>query len=182
LFAELAAYRAVRVALSLTTLDQSLARVMEPRTSAPAARLKAVARLKQAGVPVEVIVGPVVPGLNDSELPAILHAASEAGAEAAHYLVLRLPTTVRHVFLEWLERHRPNHAQKVTAFIRDMRAGQLNSGKFGERHRGQGVWADQIEQTFRVFAARYGLAQKTEPLNADAFLPPRSTSGQQWLF
>ncbi|MAT71798.1 MAG: radical SAM protein [Planctomycetaceae bacterium] len=182
LLRELAAVDAVRVAVSVTSLDQSLTRDLEPRTSSPAARLRAIEQLAAAGVPTEVMVAPVIPGLNDSELPAILAAARDAGARRAGYLLLRMPTTVQPVFLEWLARCRPNHAAKVESFVRDMRGGRLNSANFGERHRGQGPLAEQIGQTFRVFAKKLGLAEQLPPLNAAAFRPPRVPGAQQSLF
>jgi DNA repair photolyase len=180
--AELAAHRAVHVALSITTLDRDLARAMEPRTSTPEARLRAIGELSAAGVPAMVMIGPVIPGLNDSEIPAILKAAREAGAGRAAYVLLRLPSTVREVFLDWLHRERPNHAAKVESFIRATRGGQLYNSKWGERQRGKGIIAEQIEQTFRVFAKRYGLDGDSEPLNCEAFHPPKPTTGQLPLF
>jgi len=182
LLKELAAHHAVRVALSITTLDQALTRVMEPRTSAPAARLRAMAELSAAGIETMVMVAPVIPGLNDSEMPAVLKAAREAGAKGAGYVLLRLPSTVRDVFLDWLHRHRPNHAAKVESFVRSTRGGQLYNSKWRERQRGKGVIAEHIERTFRVFAKRYGLDGDLEPLNCDAFRPPKPTSGQLSLF
>ncbi len=179
---ELAAHRAVRVALSITTLDAELARVMEPRTSSPAARLRAISELSAAGVETLVMTAPLIPGLNDSEAPAILKAASEAGARRANYVLLRLPSTVREVFLDWLHRHRPNHAAKVESFIRSTRGGALYSSKWGERQRGKGIIAEQIEQTFRVFAKRYGLSGEAKPLNCEAFRPPKPRSGQLSMF
>ncbi|WP_145435927.1 PA0069 family radical SAM protein [Lacipirellula limnantheis] len=182
LLQELAAHDAVRVAISVTTLDQSLARVMEPRTSAPAARLRAIETLSAAGVPTHVMIGPIVPGLTDSEVPAILKAASEAGAVRSHHTLLRLPSTVQDVFLDWIRRQRPNHAAKVEAFIRDARGGKLNTTEFGQRMRGTGPLAEQIEQTFRVFSKRYGLAGESPALNREAFRPPRIAGGQLPLF
>ncbi len=182
LLAELAAHRAVRVALSVTTLDQELARVMEPRTSSPAARLRAIAQLSAAGVDVEVMIAPLIPGLNDHEVPAIMQAARAAGARVARYVLLRLPTTVRPVFLEWLHRCRPNHAEKVESFIRATRGGRMYNSNWGERQRGRGPIADHIEQSFQVFAKKYGFVDQLEPLNREAFQPPRPTRGQLSLF
>ncbi len=181
LLCELAVHRAVHVSVSVTSLDQSLARVMEPRTSSPAARLRAIAELSAAGVATTVMTAPIIPGLNDHEIPAILAAAREAGAHSAAYVLLRLPTTVRDVFLDWLHRHRPNHAAKVESFIRATRDGQLNSSNWGERHRGRGLIAEQIAQTFKVFAKKHGLDHRHESLNAADFRPPL-INGQQMLF
>jgi DNA repair photolyase len=168
--------------VSVTSLDQELTRVMEPRTSSPAARLRAIAELSAAGIPTMVKTAPIIPGLTDHELPALLAAAREAGAHCASFTILRLPSTVREVFLDWLRRHRPNHADKVEHFIRAMRGGKLNNSNFGERHRGEGPMADQIVQTFKVFAKRNGLDGPREPLNVEAFVPPKPTSGQLSLF
>lgn len=182
LLSELASHHAVSVAISITSLDQELTRVLEPRTSAPQARLRAVCELSAAGVPVHVMVAPIIPGLNDSEVPAILAAAAEAGAASASFTVLRLPTTLQHIFVEWLERFRPNHAPKVLTLIREMRDGRLNITKFGERMRGAGPYAEQIAMTFRAFAKKHGLDRKIPALNAADFRPPRSGARQGWLF
>lgn len=179
---DLASNRATRVALSITSLDQSLTRIMEPRTSSPAARLRAIGELAAAGVETMVMIGPVIPGLNDHEIPGILKAASEAGATSASYVVLRLPTTVRQVFLEWLERCLPDRASKVLAIIRATRGGELNNSNWHERQIGRGLIADQISQTFRVFSTKYGLGEGREPLNCEAFRPPRIAGAQQALF
>ena len=182
LLARLAAKRAVSVAMSITSLNQELTRSMEPRTSSPAAKLRAMEELAKAGVPTSVMAAPIIPGLNDSELPSILQAARDAGASSAAYLLLRLPTTVSEVFLEWLQRTRPDQASKVESFIRSTRSGSLNNSQFGRRHRGIGQWADALEQTFRVFAKKYGFVDDPAPLNCDDFRPPRPTSGQLRLF
>src|SRR3954447_5690754 len=117
---------------------------MEPRTSTPAARLRAIASLRQAGIPGRVLVAPVIPGLNDTEIPAILAAAKEAGAQHAAFTMLRLPLTVAPVFQEWLEREQPERARKVEGRVRGMRGGKLNSTAFGERMTGTGAIAEQI--------------------------------------
>jgi len=182
LLKQLAEHRAVRIAISVTTLDQSLSRVMEPRTSTPAARLRALEQLSDAGIETMVLTAPMIPGLNDNEMPAILTAARDAGARGAGYILLRLPSTVRPVFLDWLRRHRPNHAAKVESFIRATRGGKLNHAAFGKRQRGEGVIAEQIAQTFRVFAKRLGLDSNLPPLNCQAFHPPTLKSGQRMLF
>jgi len=182
LLTQMAANNTVRVALSITTLDADLARKMEPRTSTPAARLRAIARLSSAGVSTFVMVAPIIPGLNDSEIPAILAAARDAGAQGASYVLLRLPYAVRDVFFDWLDRNAPNQAEKVRARIRDTRAGKTNDAQFGQRMRGTGIIADQIAQTFRVFARKHGLADQLEPLDAAKFEPPPATTGQLRLF
>lgn len=182
LLRDLAADRLVHVVLSITTLDAALARSMEPRTSAPEARLRAVRELSMAGVPVLVLMAPVIPGLNDSEIPAVLAAVKEAGAVAAGWQMLRLPLTVAPVFLEWLRRDRPDAAQRVEGRIREVRAGKLNNARFGERMRGTGEIARQIRGLFRLFARRYGLDGSLPPLDCTRFRPPRSRLGVRPLF
>lgn len=182
LFAPLAAERLFQANVSITTLDAELCRVLEPRTSPPAQRLDAIRQLSAAGVPVRVMVAPVIPGLNDAEIPAILQAAAAAGARGASYVLLRLPFAVKVIFLEWLDRHRPNLRQRVEAFIRSTRGGELSSPNFGERMRGTGEYAQQIAQTMAVFGRKYGLDPGLPAFNYDLFRPPLSASGQQRLF
>jgi DNA repair photolyase len=174
----MAAANLVHVNLSITTLDADLARSMEPRTSTPAARLRAVKELSDAGVSVRVMIAPVIPGLNDAEIPAILKAAHEAGAKAAGYILLRLPLTVAPVFREWLERTQPSRLQRVEGRIRDARDGKLNDSEFGTRMRGTGEMAQQIGDMFRLFAKRFGLDRELPPCDCTLFRPP----GQMWLF
>jgi DNA repair photolyase len=152
LLTPLAASNLVRVAVSVTSLEQSLTRVMEPRTSSPAARLETIRRLTQAGVSVQVLLAPVIPGLTEHEMPAILHAVKEAGAASAGYVLLRLPMTVEPVFLEWLKRTHPEKQSRVLALIRSMRGGKLYDGQWGVRMRGTGPIAEQIARTFEVFS------------------------------
>lgn len=182
LLAQLAAHNAVRVGISITTLDASLARVMEPRTSSPAARLRAIRELTIAGIPTQVMTAPIIPGLNDSEVPAILAAAREAGATNAAYVLLRLPTTVLPVFVDWLERTQPTKAERVQSFIRSTRNGCLNDSTFRRRQVGTGTLAEMIADSFRIWCAKLGYAEKHAPLNADAFRPPDATIGQRRLF
>ena len=182
LLQQLAADQLVHVYLSITTLDPHLARDLEPRTSIPAARLRAVGLLAEAGVPVGVLTAPLIPGLNDSEVPQILEAASRAGAAMAGYILLRLPLTVEPVFLEWLQRTRPDQAEKVAGRIRQTRGGNLSSSTWGERMVGQGVLAEQIGNLFRVFQHKFGLTGPLPPHNCDRFQPPLPQSGQLRLF
>lgn len=182
LLRDLAAENLVHVTLSITTLDAALARVLEPRTSTPAARLQALTELAEAGVPVCVFVAPVIPGLTDSEMPAILAAAKAAGAHAARYTLLRLPFAVAPVFHEWLGRERPQLLDKVEGRIRAMRGGQLNDPRFGARMRGTGELATQIHELFRLFARKHHLDGHLPAHDCTRFRPPRSRSGQQWLF
>ena len=182
LLRDLAAENLVHVNVSVTTLDAALARSMEPRTSAPHARLRAVKELADAGVPVRVLIAPVIPGLNDSEMPAILAAAKAAGAGAAGFVLLRLPLTVAPVFREWLTRERPELLEKVEGRIRASHGGKLNDPRFGFRMRGTGEMAHQIGELFRLFARWHGLDRGLPDYDCTRFRPPRSRSGQGWLF
>jgi DNA repair photolyase len=172
----------VHVSLSITTLDEKLARRMEPRTSRPSARLEAIRELAAAGVPTRVMIAPIIPGLNDSEIPQILKAAREAGAGSAGHVLLRLSGAVRPVFLEWLSRSEPSHAARVEAAIRQTRAGKLNDTQFGRRMRGTGTRAEQIDQTFATFARRYELDRSLPEFDFSQFRPPQSAGGQLRLF
>lgn len=182
LLAELAAHHAVRVCMSITTLDPRLARVMEPRTSSPEARLRTIRTLSEAGVSTHLMLAPVIPGLNDSEIPAIMTAARDAGAQSGAYTLLRLPTTVREVFFDWLFRTYPGRYRRVETLIRATRGGRLNQSKFGLRHRGSGPMAELVATTFKVWSKKLGWDKPVPPLNCDAFLPPRAASGQLRLF
>ena len=178
----LAASHLVHVFVSITTLDSDLARDMEPRTSIPSARLRAIRMLAEAGVPVGVMVAPVIPALNDSEIPGILEAASDAGATTASYVLLRLPLTVEPVFREWLERTQPLKAEKILGQVRETRDGKLNSSTWGQRMSGSGELADQIRSMFQLFRQKHGLNQKVRPLDRSLFEPPIPRSGQLRLF
>jgi DNA repair photolyase len=155
---------------------------MEPRTSTPRARLEAIEKLSLARVPVRVLVAPVIPGLNDREIPSILKAARAAGASAAGYVLLRLPGSVRPVFEEWLARRRPLERDRIAALIRSTRGGLMNDVRFGSRMRGTGVYARHIQQTFQVFARQCGLDRALPELDPSQFRPPASESGQlRWF-
>jgi DNA repair photolyase len=182
LLTEMAARNLVAVGVSITTLDADLARTMEPRTSSPEARLRTLQELSQAGVPARVMAAPLIPGLNDAELPGILEAARDAGAQTAGYNLLRLPLTVRPIFLEWLHRTQPTKAERVEGLIRSTREGKLNQSEFGTRFRGTGPMAEQIKRTFEVFSRKFGLNRPIAPLDASQFLPPLPKSGQRRLF
>jgi DNA repair photolyase len=182
LLTELAAYKAVHVSLSVTSLDPQLARAMEPRTSSPEARLRAIRDLSAAGIPTSVMVAPIIPGLNDSEMPAILAAAREAGASGAGYVMLKLATTVREVFLDWLQRTYPDRLPRIETLIRSTRAGRLNDSQFGRRQRGTGPVADLIADSFEMWSKKLGYSEDRTPLNCESFRPPRPTSGQLQLF
>jgi DNA repair photolyase len=179
LFAELARYDAARVFLSITTLDPSLARIMEPRTSTPELRLDALSTLAAAGVPVGVMVAPVIPAITDHELPAILTAARKAGAKWAGYVALRLPWTVAPIFERWLEEHFPDRKEKVLNRVRDLRGGKLYDPKWGVRARGTGIFADQMEALFDITCRRLGLNEENRTLSVEHF---RRRTAQQSLF
>jgi len=182
LLAPMAAQNLVHVNVSITTLDGDLAHSLEPRTSPPRIRLRAIRTLAEAGVPVRVMVAPIIPGLNDAEIPAILGEAAEAGARHAAYQIVRLPLTVEPVFLEWLEREQPDRREKIEARLRAMRDGRLNRSEFGRRMTGDGELARRIGELFHLFARRHGLAAGLTPHDRSRFRPPASKSGQQWLF
>lgn len=182
LLVELAAHRAVRVSISLTTLDAELARVMEPRTSSPAARLRAIRALSAAGVPTCLMCAPVIPGLTDSHMPDVLAAAREAGASCAYYELMRLPSTVQNVFFDWLRRSLPDRYDRVESLVRSTRGGRLNQSEFGLRGRGTGPVADVVADAFNVWRAKLGYDLDPPALNTDAFRPPRPASGQLSLF
>ncbi len=171
----------MHVNLSINSLDAELARTMEPRTSIPAARLRAVQLLSEAGVPVRVMVAPLIPGLNDHEAPEILKQAREAGARDARYIMLRLPLTVAPVFQEWLERTQSLRSEKVLHQISQVRGGKINDSNFGSRMLGTGPLAEHFRSVFAVFRRKFGY-QELEPMDASQFVPPRPTSGQLSLF
>lgn len=180
LLARLAAVRAAVVMVSVTTLDAELSRRMEPRASSPARRLAAIEILAKAGVPAGVMVAPVVPGLTDHEMPAILKAAGAAGARFAGYVPLRLPFAVKDLFADWLDRHFPDRKDKVLNRVRELRGGKLNDSNFGTRMRGQGVWADQFKTMFDLARRKAGLDRPFPGLSADAFRPPVGPQMTLW--
>ena len=182
LLSQMAEYNGVHVNISLTTLDSGLARSLEPRTSSPEARLRAIQDLSAAGIPVRVMTAPIIPGLNDSEIPALLQAAAQAGARHASFNVVRLPYAVKPIFLEWLERVEPLKRDRVVGHLQSVRGGELTSSQFGERMRGTGQIAEQIKQSFRLFARKSGLDQPLPKLSAEHFVRPLPASGQLRLF
>jgi DNA repair photolyase len=171
---EMAAHEAAVVNLSITTLDPGLARVMEPRASAPSGRLEAVRELSEAGVPVCVLVAPVIPALNDHEIPAILAAAKDAGARSAGHVLLRLPHGIGPLFETWLEQHFPQKKDKVLSRIRSTRGGRLNDPRFSSRMRGDGEIADMIHKVFDMNRRKLGLDGRIE-LSTSAFRRPDET-------
>jgi len=168
----LAEVNAVAVFISLTTLDTDLRKLMEPRTSPPAARLAAIRALSEAGIPVGVLHAPIIPGLTDHEIPSLVTAAVEAGAKYASYVVLRLPYAVAPLFEQWLTQHFPHKKEKVLNRIRAMRDGKLNQAQFGLRMRGTGIFAEQIDALFDVAVRKAGIAGKSPNLSAAAFRRP----------
>jgi DNA repair photolyase len=172
LLGELARYEAAAVCVSITSLDAELARIMEPRTAQPAARLRTIRDLTKAGVPAGVLIAPVIPGLTDHEIPAIVHAAAEAGARFAGCVPVRLPFAVKDLFQQWLERHVPDRKAKVMARIRAMRGGKLNESEFGKRMRGEGPLAEQTMKLFRVACDKAGIPRRGPHLSTAAFRRP----------
>ncbi len=167
----MAAKRLVHVNLSITTLNPELARDLEPRTSIPAARLRAVSALAAAGVPVRVMAAPIIPGLNDHELPQIMQAAKEAGALDVRYILLRLPITVAPVFQEWLSRTQTLQASKVESLVRQTRDGKLNDSSWGQRMVGSGTIAEQIRMLVKVFRQKLNFGELPEH-DRTLFVPP----------
>lgn len=182
LLRELAALGLVRVMVSVTSLDGGLSRVMEPRASAPHRRLRTVRELSAAGIPTGVLVAPLIPFINDQEIEVVLAAVAEAGADMAGYTLLRLAHELRELFEDWLQRHFPLRATRVLETLREMRGGQLNDPRFGQRMRGQGVYADLLTQRFRRACRAHGLnGTRTITLRTDLFRPP-GLAGQMALF
>ena len=172
LLRELAAHKAVQVNFSINSLDADLARQLEPRASSPRQRLAGVELLANAGVPVGVLVAPVIPALTDHEIPAVLAAAKAAGAVWAGTEVLRLPLAVAPIFVQWLERTIPEKKDKVLGRLRAMRGGRLNDARFGKRMRGEGFFAEQISQMFEVACRRAGFPEDGPELSTTAFRRP----------
>jgi DNA repair photolyase len=179
LLADLAKDNAARVFVSITTLDPSLQRTMEPRTSSPDLRLEAIATLANAGVPVGVMVAPVIPALTDHEMPSILAAAKKAGARWAGYVALRLPWAVAPLFEQWLTENFPDRKDKVLNRVRELREGKLYDAKWGVRGRGTGIFADQMETLFDVTCRKLGLNEDDRELSTAAF---RRRTAQATLF
>lgn len=178
LLKEMAQINAAAVFISVTSLDPKLTELMEPRTTRPIGRLKAIEELAKAGVPVGAMMAPVVPGLTDHEMPKLLKAVREAGAEYAGFVPLRLPYGLDDLFEKWLEENFPDRKNKVLNRIKEMRGGKTNDSSFGSRMRGQGIYADQLRSMFRLYANKEGLNQKRLSLSAENF---RREAGDQQL-
>ncbi len=168
----LAEFQAIAAYISITTLDPELAKRMEPRASPPSRRLAAIRELRAAGIPVGVMTAPLIPGLNDHEMPAILAAAAEAGAQFAGYTVLRLPYGLKEVFAHWLDEHFPGQKAKILGRLRDLRDGKLNDSDFATRMTGTGALAEQIRALFRVARERAGLPRGGPALSVANFRRP----------
>lgn len=172
LLKELAALDLVLVTMSMTSLNQDLIRRMEPRTSAPAKRLETIAILADAGIPVSVNACPIIPALNDEEIPSILREAAARGARFAGYTFVRLPHAVKDLFVEWLKRDLPDRALAILGRIRSVRSGELTCSDFGKRLSGEGQVAQTIEQLFQSSCRRYHLNETKAPLSTGHFLTP----------
>jgi len=179
LLKKLSSYNAIKVFISVTTLDSKLSLKMEPRASHPVDRLKAIQTLSQAGVPVGVLIGPVIPGLTDEELPTILKEAANAGAVNAHYVMLRLPYSVKVLFEDWLENHFPEKKEKVLNRIKSVRSGKLNDPNFHTRMSGSGIYADHVHSIFKLYSRRYQLDRDVSGLSSASF---RRLNQQLMLF
>lgn len=172
----------VRAGISLTTLDPALSRRMEPRAPAPARRLAAIRALSCAGVPVRVMTSPIVPGLTDHEIEALLAAARDAGADAASWIMLRLPREVSALWQEWLAEHYPDRAARIMSRLREMHGGRDYDPRWGHRMRGEGHYAAMVAQRFRAACRRLGLATASQPLRRDLFARPPAPGDQLSLF
>ncbi|PUB11280.1 PA0069 family radical SAM protein [Yoonia sediminilitoris] len=182
ILAPMAAKGLVRVGISMTTLDPKTSRAMEPRVPLPAARLRVIRQLTDAGIPVRAMVSPVVPALTDHELEAILAACHDAGAVAASSIVLRLPREVSALFQEWLVAQFPDRAARVMGRVRELHGGKDYDPAFGKRMVGQGEWAKMIQQRFKLATRKLGLDRSLPKLSTDLFAKPPETGDQLALF
>ena len=182
ILAPMAGLGLARVGISISTLDAGVSRKMEPRAAAPARRLATIRRLTDAGVPVRVMLAPVVPGLTDHEVEPILQAAKDAGAVAASFIMLRLPREVSGLFQDWLAQTYPDRATKVMGRVRELHGGRDYDPEFGKRMRGEGVWADLMARRFAVAARRLGLDKLQPKLRCDLFARPAKMGDQLALF
>lgn len=182
ILADMAAQQLVSVGISITTLDPTLCRQMEPRAPSPARRLRAIERLAKAGVPVRVLASPMIPGLTDHELESILEAARDAGATASSWVLLRLPYEVSDLFRDWLDVHVPNQAAKVMARVRESHGGKDYDSKWFKRMRGEGLYAQMISQRYKVAVRKLGLSEQGPKLRTDLFRVPLRAGDQLSLF
>lgn len=168
----------VKVALSVTTLDRVTARKMEPRATTPAKRLDAIRALSEAGIPVSVMVAPIIPAINDSEIEAILEAARDAGAAEAGYVLLRMPLEIKELFREWLATEFPDRASRVISILRQMRGGKDYDARWFERQKGSGAYAEVIAARFKLALRRLQLNERRLTVRTDLFVPPVAKGGQ----
>lgn len=182
ILAPMAAQGLAKVAISVTTLDRRVARAMEPRAATPSRRLDAIRQLKDAGIPVTVMVAPIIPGLTDHEIESILETAHDAGARDAGYVMLRLPLEIKDLFREWLAEEFPGRAKRVIGLLQSMHGGKDYVAEFGLRQRGSGPYADQIAARFALARRRFGLAEERLKLRTDLFVRPASRGQQLTLF
>lgn len=171
-----------RAAISVTTLDRSLARAMEPRAATPERRLWAIRQLTAAGIPTTVMFAPVIPGLNDHEMEAVLQRAAEAGASGAGYVMLRLPLEIKDLFREWLDEARPDRAARVMSLVRQMRGGRDYDAQWGKRMKGEGPIADVTRRRFEIAKRRFGLDAERTALDVTRFEVPPKAGDQMDLF
>ncbi len=182
ILARLAERGLAKAAISVTTLERRIARVMEPRAAAPHRRIEAIRALTQAGVPVTVMVAPIVPAITDSEIEAIIEEAAKAGASAAGYVVLRLPLEIKDLFHEWLYEHFPDRATRVISIVRQMRNGRDYDPEWGKRQKGEGPYAKLIADRFTRAMRKFGLDKPRLPLDTTQFRRPLEAGGQTDLF
>jgi len=182
ILSDMAARDLASVYVSVTTLDRTLARRMEPRAATPERRLETLAALAAAGIPTGVMAAPMIPALNDMELERILARAADAGVQAAGYILLRLPLEIKTLFGEWLETHYPDRAARVMRIVRETRGGRLYDARFGQRMSGTGVFAQMIAQRFDLACKRHGLNAGKWALDSSRFAPPLATRNQLALF
>ncbi|SDD30248.1 DNA repair photolyase [Cupriavidus sp. YR651] len=181
LLAPMAAQRLAVAAVTITTLDASIARTLEPRAATPARRLRTIRTLTDAGIPVGVSVAPVIPFITEPDIERVLEAAREAGAVYANYIVLRLPWEVRPLFQEWLQTHFPDRAERVMNRVREMRGGKDYDADYASRMRGTGIWADLMRQRFYKLADRLGYRYNRFELDTSRFKPPPRPTGRPKL-
>ena len=179
ILSEMAKLDLICVTISVSSLDQSLIKIMEPRSSSPAARLDAISVLSQAGIPVKVLAAPIVTAVNDEEIPEILRAVFQAGATMAGYVMLRLPLAVEPVFLDWVERHFPDRLEKISGRLKSLGDGKLYDSEFKSRMKGKGIWAEQIRGLFETICLTTGLKRSLPKLNCDSFRGCGAESGRQ---
>lgn len=184
ILARMASKKLARVYVSVTSLQNDISRTLEPRASALARRLEAIRRLSDAGIPVGVLIAPVIPAITDMDLEAILERVAEAGASTAGYILLRLPREVEGLFKEWLEAHYPLRAKHVMSLLAQMRGGKAYDPTFGKRMTGTGVFADLLRNRFKIACKRYGISNERSSLRTDLFTPPvrRANTPQLDLF